>query len=85
MALAPELPQNGPQPWTLTEGPSRAARRHRRSAGEGATGLTLEPPGRLEVIESQRLDEARLDGVRLAARSHPSCRGIGLTPAAASP
>ena len=67
MALAQELPPIQPQPWPLADSERRGRRRH-RGRGTGAAGLTMAASGHLEVVESQRLDEARLDGVRLAAR-----------------
>jgi hypothetical protein len=64
MALAHELPQTWPTPDAR-----RSGGRKRSRTGVG-TSAVLEPDEqrRLEVVESQRLDEARLDGVRLAAR-----------------
>jgi signal transduction histidine kinase len=35
---------------------------------EGLRNVTAEPQRRLEIVEGANLDEARLDGVRLAAR-----------------
>src|SRR6188472_2170184 len=64
MALAHELPQTWPPPDSR-----RSGSRKRSRGGTGASAvLSPADAGHLEVVESQRLDEARLDGVRLAAR-----------------
>ena len=64
MALAHELPQTWPVPEVRASG----SRKRSRATGGASAVLTPDSQGRLEVVESQRLDEARLDGVRLAAR-----------------
>jgi hypothetical protein len=64
MALAHEFPQTWPVPEVRASG----SRKRSRATGGASAVLTPDSQGRLEVVESQRLDEARLDGVRLAAR-----------------
>jgi hypothetical protein len=68
MALARELTQTGPQAWPVPDVRRAGGRRRHGSPGAAPKGRAPAPPSRLEVVGSQNLDEARLDGVRLAAR-----------------
>jgi hypothetical protein len=70
MALVHELSQSGAQPWPVPTVPRRGGRKRGRPAGDASPTATFAPdqPTHLEVVESQHLDDARLDGVKLAAR-----------------
>ena len=63
MALARELPKA----WTVP-GLGRPADRSLPSVGDDLRDVTTEPRSRVDDVDGARLDEARLDGVRLAAR-----------------
>jgi signal transduction histidine kinase len=63
MALAREFPQVWP-----VQGRPRPSSRTLPPPADGRRNVTTDSARRLEVVESTNLDEARLDGVRLAAR-----------------
>jgi len=63
MAMASEFPKA----WQIA-GRGRPGGRVATPLAEGLRNVTAEPQRRLEIVEGTNLDEARLDGVRLAAR-----------------
>src|SRR5205823_4275032 len=63
MALARERPRA----WPVADR-GRPVRRAMPSPADGLRDMTTEPRSRVEVVEGGGLDQARLDGVRLAAR-----------------